>query len=47
VSADPQDDIQPEEPPPILGSWQRLYLLVLIELSVCIALLYLLARWAA
>jgi hypothetical protein len=38
---------EPEEPPPLLGSWQRLYALVIIELLVCSALLYALARWAA
>jgi hypothetical protein len=47
VNADPRENNQPEEPPPVLGSWQRLYLVVVIELFVCTALLYLLARWAA
>jgi hypothetical protein len=36
-----------EEPPPLLGSWQRLYTLVIVELLLCAALLYALARWAA
>jgi hypothetical protein len=38
---------EPEEPPPLLGSWQRLYALVVFELLVTAALLYALARWAA
>jgi hypothetical protein len=38
---------EPEEPPPLLGSWKRLYALVIIELLLCSALLYALARWAA
>ncbi len=42
-------DVNPpevEEPPPLLGSWRRLYALVTIELLLCVALLYALARWA-
>ena len=38
---------EPEEPPPLLGSWRRLYVLVVLELLLCAALLYALARWAA
>lgn len=38
---------EPEEPPPLLGSWQRLYALVVFELLFTAALLYALARWAA
>ena len=33
-----------EEAPPILGSWNRLYALVLIELVLCILLFYLFER---
>ena len=36
----------PEEPPPLLGSWRRLYALVLIELALTVLVLYALARWA-
>jgi hypothetical protein len=38
---------EPEEPPPLLGSWRRLYTLVVFELLLCAGLLYALARWAA
>jgi hypothetical protein len=34
------------DPAPPLGSWQRLYALVLFEMTVTVALLYALARWA-
>jgi hypothetical protein len=36
-----------EEPPPVLGSWRRLYALLLIELLLITALSYGLARWAS
>ena len=39
----PDDD----PPPPGLGSWRRLYLLVLAELGVLIAGFYVLTRWAS
>jgi hypothetical protein len=38
---------EPEEPPPLLGSWRRLYTLVLIELALTVLAFYALARWAA
>ena len=38
---------EPDEPPPVLSSWRRLYALVVVELLLCVALLYALARWAA
>ena len=34
----------PDEPPPIFGSWGRLYLLVVLELLLVILLLYRLTR---
>ena len=34
-----------EEPPPILGSWKRLYALVLLNLALLIALFYLFTKW--
>jgi len=34
----------PEEPPPVLGSWNRLYALVLGVLALCIALFALFGR---
>lgn len=36
-----------EEPPPLLGTWRRLYSLVIFVLLACTALLYALTRWAA
>ena len=33
------DDPDRDEPPPILGAWSRLYLLVVIELALVIILL--------
>lgn len=33
-----------EEFPPVLGTWSRLYALVLIELALCILLFYLFER---
>ncbi len=35
---------RPEEAPPILGRWSRLYALVLVELALCILLFYLFER---
>lgn len=34
-----------EEPPPLGGSWQRLYTVVLINLAVLTALFYLFTRY--
>jgi len=34
-------------PPPLLGSWRNLYLLVLGELALLVAAFYALTRWAA
>ena len=36
-----------EDPPPFLGSWRRVYGLVLIELAALILLFCALERWAA
>lgn len=36
-----------EEPPPLLGSWRRAYLLVLAELGILVVLFYALTRWAS
>lgn len=33
-----------EDAPPVLGTWNRLYALVLIELALCILLFYLFER---
>lgn len=36
-----------EEPPPVLGSWGRLYALVAGLLALDVILLYALVRWVA
>jgi hypothetical protein len=36
-----------EEPPPILGSWRNVYLLVVTEVAVLVVLFHLLRRWAS
>jgi hypothetical protein len=41
----PGDD--PEAPPPVLGSWRNVYLLILSVLALLIALFYALTRWAS
>lgn len=34
-------------PPPVIGSWRKIYALVLAELAALIALFYALTRWAS
>ncbi len=41
----PEGD-DPEEPPPLLGSWRNVYALIVVVLAVLIALFYALTRWA-
>jgi hypothetical protein len=41
------EDGEPGEPPPVLGSWRNVYVLVVAVLAVVIALLYALTRWAS
>ena len=36
-----------EDPPPVLGSWRNIYLVVLVELALLVALFAALARWAS
>lgn len=36
--------MMPDEPPPILGTWRRLYTAVLLYLATLIALFYLFTR---
>ena len=36
-----------EEPPPILGSWRALYIVLLVELAILTLAGYVLGRWAA
>jgi hypothetical protein len=38
---------EPEEPPPVLGSWRNLYTLLVVELAVITLLSYALERWAS
>lgn len=45
--ATPEPPNEPDEPPPILGSWRNVYLFVAIELAVLVALFYALTRWAS
>ena len=40
----PPPDRGPEEPPPVLGRWGRLYALVIAELALTIAVLAWLTR---
>jgi uncharacterized membrane protein len=37
----------PIGPPPVLGSWRNVYVLVAVALCVLIALFYALTRWAS
>ena len=47
MSAEPQPQLpEPEEPPPVFGSWARAYGLVIGELALVVVLLYALSRWA-
>ncbi len=43
--SDPQGT--PDEPPPVLGAWRNVYVLVIGELALVVLLLYALTRWAA
>ena len=36
-----------EDPPPFLGTWRNVYLLVLGELTLVVTLLYAITRWAS
>jgi hypothetical protein len=47
VSGEPASPDPADEPPPLLGSWRRVYGVVLIELAISVLLLYALARWAS
>ena len=46
MSGEPQQLPEPEEPPPVFGTWSRAYALVIGELALVVALLYALSRWA-
>lgn len=36
-----------DEPPPVLGRWRNVYLVVLAELGLLVAIFYALGRWAS
>jgi hypothetical protein len=40
-------DDDPEAAPPVLGTWRRVYALILSVLAILIALFYALTRWAS
>ena len=40
-------DVAETAPPPLLGSWRSLYILLAGELAVLVALFYALTRWAS
>jgi len=42
-----REDPQGIEPPPLLGSWRKLYLLVVVELGALVLVFYALTRWAS
>lgn len=43
----PQVSDEHDEPPPVLGSWRALYLVLVVELVLLTLAGYLLGRWAA
>jgi hypothetical protein len=38
---------EPEQPPPVLGSWRNLYTLLVVELALITLLSYALEKWAS
>ena len=45
--AEPRPADAPEAPPPILGSWRRVYVVMAAQLGVVILALYALSWWAS
>jgi hypothetical protein len=43
----PADKPPADEPPPFLGTWKKVYAVVLVELAVLVAIFYALTRWAS
>lgn len=37
----------PEDPPPILGRWSRVYLVLALQLAAMVAVFYAITRWAS
>jgi hypothetical protein len=42
MSTDPRDE---DQPPPLLGSWRNIYLVLVIELLATTAVLYGITKW--
>jgi hypothetical protein len=47
VTDRPGDPVHDEEPPPLLGRWRNVYLLLAGELALLVVLFALLRRWAS
>jgi len=47
VTEDGTPDTAETAPPPLLGSWRNLYILLAGELAVLVVLFYALTRWAS
>ena len=47
MSSTPVESHEPEQPPPMLGSWRRLYAVLVIELGLITVLAYALEWWAS
>jgi hypothetical protein len=45
VRVDRRDDRLDDEPPPVLGSWKRLYAAVLLNALFVMALVFVFSRW--
>jgi len=46
-ATEPRGVDAPDVPPPLLSRWRNLYVLLLVELGVLVALFYGLTRWAS
>lgn len=44
---EPERQADLDEPPPLLGSWRALYIVLLVELAILTLAGYVLGRWAA
>ena len=40
-------EAEPQSPPPLLGRWRNVYILLLAELATLVVLFYALTRWAS
>jgi hypothetical protein len=41
----PEDRVAGEEPPPVFGTWRRIYAAVLLNALLVMALVYVFSRW--